>query len=168
MVLDREEDVVLAEKIYKKYCRFMYVIAYDVLKNKSDAEDAVSEAFLKIINNIDKIEGLEDKRTRNFIGIICRNTAVKIYNKNKRNKNIQTDGEESHLPQSCDISDIIISRENLRYVLEYINNMDDKYREVLILKAQFEFSIAEIAEILNINTINEQNQKCAQTYSARA
>lgn len=159
MALNTEEEITLAEKIYKKYCRFMYGVAFDVLKNKSDAEDAVSEAFIRIINNIDKIGDLEDKRTRNFIGIICRNTAVTIYGKNKRNKAPAADKKAENISfGNNDLSDIIIKKENTYLVLEYINNMDDKYRAVLTLKAQFDYSIAEIAEILNINSKTAQKR----------
>ena len=43
------------EVLYYTYRRLMYKIAYEILNNKHDAEDAVSETFFKISKNMDRI-----------------------------------------------------------------------------------------------------------------
>ena len=44
------------EKLYYTYRNFMYDEAYAILNDQSLAEDAVSEAFVRIIKNLDKIK----------------------------------------------------------------------------------------------------------------
>ena len=45
-VLDSEEDKDLFEEWYRLYRGSMYNIAFSILHNKEDAEDALNEAFL--------------------------------------------------------------------------------------------------------------------------
>ena len=59
----------MAEKIpfyniYEKYKYLMFSIAMNVLRNTYSAEDAVQEAFVKILGHLDKIDGLDSDRTK--------------------------------------------------------------------------------------------------------
>lgn len=46
----------------EKYQNDMYVMAYAILRNKTDAEDAVSNAILKAYENIGKLRSLRKMR----------------------------------------------------------------------------------------------------------
>lgn len=61
--IDDSSDKVKFERLYLHYQAFMYRIAYHILKNKQDAEDAVHNAFLSIAKNIEKIEDPISRRT---------------------------------------------------------------------------------------------------------
>jgi RNA polymerase sigma-70 factor (ECF subfamily) len=146
LVLNTDEDVFLIEAIYHKYSKFMFKVAYGILHNNYDAEDAVQQTILRIIDNLDKIGDLEDKRTRNFIGVICRNVAINIYNKSKRVVMLDDDIEE----ETGDIALIVINKETCERVEDFIYSLDGIYRDVILLKVQ-NYSIKEIAEILDIS-----------------
>ena len=47
-MLETNEEKNQFEQLYIKYKQDMYAVAYGVLKNKEDAEDAVHQSFLKI------------------------------------------------------------------------------------------------------------------------
>lgn len=143
------EDVLLLEVIYNKYSKFMYKVAYNILHNKYDAEDAVQQTLIKLSSCIEKIDDQECKKTRNFIGIICRNIAINIYNKSK--KCVDIDEYENMPDGKTDLSLIIISRENITKVENFIYSLDKKYQNVLFLKLQYGYSIGEIADILDIS-----------------
>lgn len=149
IILNTEEDVIFVEKLYNKYSKFMYKVAFGILKNQYDAEDSVQQTFLKLIDKYDKLDFSDERRTRNLIGIICRNVSFNIYNKDK--KAVLTDddtGINTYSP-NFDLSVIIISKDNVNKVMEFIYGMDDIYREVVLLKSQ-DLSVAEISDILNI------------------
>ena len=55
-MIDAPEDRSKFEQIYMEYRSMMFHIANRILTNEQDAEDAVHEAFLKIAENIEKIE----------------------------------------------------------------------------------------------------------------
>ena len=48
-MLDSEEDKNKLEQLYANYKQFMYKTVYTILKNATDAEDAVHEAFMRVI-----------------------------------------------------------------------------------------------------------------------
>ena len=52
--LSKDEEEFISE-IYNKYYKEFYQIALNKLRNTYDAEDALSNTFQKIINNIEKI-----------------------------------------------------------------------------------------------------------------
>ena len=54
------------ETLYLRYRFLMFRVARRVLSNDSDAEDAVHQAFLKLIGLMDKIEGTDDKKRPRF------------------------------------------------------------------------------------------------------
>ena len=54
-LIDDDDDKDRFEELYKKYRIGMYKIAFSILHNNEDAEDAVHEAFLCIANKFQKI-----------------------------------------------------------------------------------------------------------------
>jgi RNA polymerase sigma-70 factor (ECF subfamily) len=148
LVLDTNEEVFLVEAIYRKYSKFMFKVAYSILHNNYDAEDAVQQTILRIIDNLNKIGDLEDKRTRNFIGVICQNISINMYNKSK--KVVMLEDNDNIVEEECDISLIVINKETCEMVENFIYSLDSIYRDVLLLKTQNNYSIKEIAEILDI------------------
>ena len=65
------------EFIYVNYYSFMCYTAGQILKhNKQDVEDAVHNAMMKIIENIDIIDVSDVQRAKNLCGIIARNKAI--------------------------------------------------------------------------------------------
>lgn len=58
--------------------------ANNILNDKYLSEDVVHEAFLRIIDNIDKVEHLDSQKTRGFIFTIVKNIAIDKYRKRKR------------------------------------------------------------------------------------
>jgi len=124
----------------------MFYIANQILKDEYLAEDATHQAFLKIIENIDKIEDVHCHKTKSYIVIIVKNNAINLYNKRKRNTTIPLEQMEF-----C-ISDESFSRlEDLDYLTKTVKKLPVIYKEVLALKYVQECSNAEIAQTLGIS-----------------
>lgn len=83
-MFDNEESKSEFEQLYTKYAQDMYAIAYSILKNKEDAEDAVHQSFVKIAENFVKVSSLSCQGIRAYIVIISENTAKNIYSRNKK------------------------------------------------------------------------------------
>ena len=54
-MLETPEEKSLFEQIYLEYRGLMYHVAHEILHNDQDAEDAVHQAFVKIVENIKKL-----------------------------------------------------------------------------------------------------------------
>ena len=62
-MIQGEERKASFEKIYEENYLRMYHIAFSILKQQADAEDAVHEAFLSIAKNFRKYSKLSNKNT---------------------------------------------------------------------------------------------------------
>ena len=78
-MIESPEDKLKFEIIYQKYKQRMFAVAYDILRNPEDAEDAVHYAFLKVVENIKKIEEADCLKTKGYVVTIVENRAIDIY-----------------------------------------------------------------------------------------
>ena len=144
-MIDTPEDKNKFEQLYMKYRRLMFYIANQILKDEYLAEDAVHSTFLKLIDNLDKIDEVDCHKTKSFIVIMVRNHSINMYNQRKRRKLIPFEGLEAIYSVNDDID---ISE--LGTIEGAILKLPDIYRDVMILKYVHELSNTEIALQLDI------------------
>jgi len=163
--LKNEHDRDKVSKIYRLYQGTMFFIANRVLMDPYLAEDAVSEAFIKIINHLDKIDPVDCYRTRGFIVIIVRNTALDLRRKRTKNWGREVVFEESVISSGCldSVLENITSREACQKIADCINQLHESYSDILYLKMEFGCSNKEMAKILRIS----QDKVKMRLYRAR-
>lgn len=91
----------LFQLIYEKYRYLMLKIAYDILKGKQLAEDAVQEAFIKAANNMQKICRYHSMSPKRYLITITKNTSIDMYR--KRQKLLQKEICLSNIPENTDV-----------------------------------------------------------------
>ena len=137
------------EMIYYNFKDLMYYIAYEVVRNERDAEDAVQEAFVRILKNISKIEDIEGKETKNFVAVITKREAMKIYNKKRnRSESAGTEVEYIRIADSAPVNMVKMAIEKLPY----------KYSSLLTLKYVMGYSGKEISKIIGLSETNVRQQ----------
>ena len=143
------------EQLYTLYEQKMYVIAYSILNNSWQAEDAVSDAFVKIIKNLQKIKDVKSDKTKKFIIRIIQNTAIDLYRKNQRESTVFTivsDEEQSNIADTDNsIEHMLPSMEGREQINKMLSKIPEKYREVLLYRSVHEFSVRETAAVLEIS-----------------
>ena len=77
--LETPEEKSLFEQIYLEYRGLMYHVAYEILHNEQEAEDAVHQAFVKIAENIKKIDASVCPRTHSYVVTIVEHQAIDQY-----------------------------------------------------------------------------------------
>ena len=70
---------------YEQYKNRFFGIAYSKLHNPEEAEDAVQEAFLRVVDNPNQFFGMSNQDRVRFVDGIVRHVSVDIFNKNKKN-----------------------------------------------------------------------------------
>lgn len=141
-VIEAPADKLKFEQLYKKYRYLMYHVAYKILGNHEDAEDAVQKAFLSIIQHFDKIHLVESPQTRSFVVIITERKAIDLLRYRNRH------GTEAFDEQKCGLV-FPAPAENL--LAEALAKLPVSYREALLLRYDNGFTVKQIAAILNIS-----------------
>lgn len=152
---EKKSDRALIEMLYDRYEQRIYQIAFSVLHDSYQAEDAVSETFIKLIKNVHHIWTMDEKKMEAYITKLARSTAVDQYRRNKREMNriVSVDTETDRETEISDnpIEEVIVSMGSQARVREIIDSLSDKYRDVVICMALHELSGRETALMLNIS-----------------
>ena len=67
MATHKEKEQEKLKLLYDIYEQPMYRIAYAILHHTEQAEDAVSDAFLRILKNLKKIGDVRSEKTKHYI-----------------------------------------------------------------------------------------------------
>lgn len=153
-MIDNEEGQLKFSRIYELYKNTMYAVAIDIVKNPHDAEDVLEEALVKVISILDEIEEevIGTSKCKNLMISITKNRAIDYWRKNKRSPVLLGDLEKQEKYQ--DVEELYINMESYKELLQCLDELDEKYLDVLNLKVLHHLSSKQIANILNISEIN--------------
>ena len=143
-LIESEDDKVKFEEIYLKYKSLMFYAANKILHNEQDAVDAVHMAFIKIAENIKKIDVLDCPKTRSYIVTIVENKAIDIYRRKSRHK-------EAEYLEEVQGLEVTYGGDNL--LTKSILNLPARYREVILLRYYHGYSVREIAALFDISLV---------------
>ena len=132
--------------LYNRYIKLLLYKAHAVLHDYSLAEDAVSEAFIRVYKNLDKIEDCDSGKTAAFLVIIARNCALTILSKRRRDSSANID--DLDLPAPGDVEDSIISKCSANDIMKVIDSLKENLKEPFLLKYAYNMSHKEIAQVL--------------------
>ena len=155
MTIENDGERRLAEELYLSYRGRMYGIAYSVLHNREDAEDAVMDAVYNIVNNISRFVSLPRNKTESLIVIIVRNAAINRYNRNRRRGVLPL--EEAVLAQTLGLQEEAMRQETRRELLETVNSLDEPGREILVRRYYYDQKPRQIALALGMTVKQVDN-----------
>lgn len=155
MTIENEQTRNKVEEIYRLYRKLLYYTAYDVLKDHHEAEDVVQSAIIKICDHIQKINDIQCNKTKGFLVIIVRNLAINIYNQRKRT-DVDMDRLENLANDEIDTNpeQYLLKIDNAEWVARKLAQMNPEYADVLVLRYTYQFSIDEIAHLMNATENN--------------
>lgn len=147
-ILETEEEKRKFGELYIHYKDDMHQIANGILNNEYDAEDAVHNAFERIANSFKSI--MEIKNLKPYIVIVTKNAAIDIYNKNKNISENIDDIDE--IKKSISIN--FFERVDFEHLVNTIEQLPSKYKDIIYLHYFNELSIKACAKSLNITEGN--------------
>lgn len=155
-LLDTPEEKSMFEQLYRLYRQDMYKMAYGILKNKYDTEDAVHEAFMRVMKKLTKISEIDCPQTHAYLLIIVKNVALKIIK--KRTKTVVVDTDTVEITDDFGLEEYVISNMEVERLKNILEQLPDEYYEVLFLELFMEFNISEIAEQLGLTYDNTKKR----------
>lgn len=156
-LIDNDDDRAKMEILYNKYRKRMVYVAYSVLRNREDAEDAVHDTFIKIACNIQSIDDPESEKALSYVLKAAKNNAINFSQKNSvRSKYIYLEDVEKL--SDGDFFEELCIQENYEKVIQAIRELNETYRDALYFYFAEGMSTKEIADLLGRSNSAVQQQ----------
>ncbi len=130
------------DKLYKNYRKLMFGIAYDILKNVQDAEDA----FFRIADNLDRINDEDSPQALNFAAVITRNVCLNVL----RKRHIEDDIDDADVSSDMSTEDGFLADQGVETLERALRSLPEKYRDIMYLTVYEELKLRDAAELLGI------------------
>lgn len=155
----KHNNKIALEKLYNRYNKLVYGIAFSILKNKEDSEDVVQTVFSKLY--ILEKDKLPTDKIGTWLYTVTKNEALLLLRKNNNDVNLDTIYD---LEDENNEIDKFINKDSYNRL---INGLNQKEQEVVSLKILSNFTFKEIGELLgeSANTIKWRYYK--SIYSLR-
>jgi RNA polymerase sigma-70 factor (ECF subfamily) len=143
-----EEEALSA--LVSQYSGTLYRVAYSVLRNSADAEDAVQEAFMRVLRHRDTLSEVRDQRV--WLIRIVWNI---VLDRKRRSKTRPETDDVAELARVLPAGGLSAEQrasaaEHHAHVLACVEQLPAKEREVLMLSAFEELNSVEIASVVGI------------------
>ena len=160
LAIENDEDRGFVENIYLKYSKKLYLVAKKILNNHEDAEDSVNDTIAIVIDNLERFKTDDEDYLIKLLVICCRNAAIAIYRKNKRRAgqtvsltSADADDERSDFDihdQNDDLDKLVLDAERCELMRKLIDQLDFKYRDIIMLKYYYMMPNDKIAQVMQI------------------
>lgn len=141
-IIETEVQQSKFEEIYVAYRGLLYYIAFNKLKNEHDAQDAVHNVFVKVAENIEKIQPVSP-RTKQLVVTILENQIIDLFRKRSRHPEAEYIEELfTPLPGPEDNDDLLA---------QCILRLPVQQRQVIWLKYYHGYNLREISKLMDIS-----------------
>ena len=142
-------------EIYNK--TYNLVVKYVVCKcnNIDDVNDIIQDIYISLYKQLLKNNDIEN--INQYVIGIAKNKINRYYGLSYKIKNLFTKTEINNLKNSTDIEKIIIDKNNLEKIWQYLKNKNIIIFKIFYLYYVESLTIKEISNHLNINESNVKN-----------
>ncbi|HHV09744.1 MAG TPA: sigma-70 family RNA polymerase sigma factor [Clostridiales bacterium] len=145
---EAEKDLV--NQIFSKMNVKMYNISFRILRSHSDAEEAVSQTFLKIMEHIEKIASLPCPQREPYCVIILRNETMNIIRQRKKAVYAEDIDYFEHNDESYNVEEEYIKTVEKEKLLSCVDSLPEDERNFIYFRFVHDMSFKKIAELLDI------------------
>ena len=150
-MLDTEAEKQSFEKIYEKYKDRMIGLAFSILKDKYYAEEALDDAFVAIAKTIHSLPQDDELHKSNYIYKVVRNAAMRVLKKNNKSVPLDVYTDPNNISDHQNPLDDLIDQENTKRIIDYIKEMPEDSRDILMMRYFHQMSYVDISISLGIN-----------------
>ncbi|MBE6910344.1 MAG: RNA polymerase sigma factor [Ruminococcaceae bacterium] len=142
-------------QIYSLYRAPMLRLALRILGDGRDAEDAVHDAFESIARSIGRLREADDPKTRGFVMVVTERKAIDLLRAKRRQETGELD-EDAGCVEFPDTG-----AHGLAWCM---TKLPPRYREVLLLRFVYGYSMRETAELMDIpfSTVGKLSQRAKE------
>ncbi len=143
------------EAIYDRFKDYIYRVAFFVLRNQQEAEDAVQETFLDLLKALPNYDIHGTARFETWLYRVTVNRS-RMRLRRKTPPSAEWDDVEERLerlpvPDKMQPEELYVERDRLRSLWRAVDSLPESHRIAVLLRYQQNLSYAEIADVLGIN-----------------
>lgn len=139
------------QDLYTRYRASMYRVAFSVLHNEAQAEDAVQQAFVSLIQSSQKLNKISADKLPGYVVIVVRNAAINLYRKNKRSNAVPLEDYMEAAEDGESVEELVLREDTIARLRQAIRELPPIYADTMTLRYQRDFSIGEIAALLGVS-----------------
>ena len=139
------------EYIFQTYKKLMLHKAYDILRDYTLAEDAASEAFIRIYKNLHKIDNPNSNSSIAFVATVVKNVSLTMLQREKGHFTEEYDEDQS---DRFNLEEETLSQLSSEHIYQTIDRLGEDLKGVFLLKYSYNLSHKEIGKILGISENN--------------
>ena len=166
LAMDDDDDRAFMEQLYIEYKGLMYGVALTYLHNNEDAQDAVNDAIIRLMNKASELRGKNRSVLRSYIVSTMKRTALNVIRKKKtvrkRVRSVDIEEMEAYADQKTEVDTAVIANSTSAELRKAVEQLTNRERTVLRLKYFEEWSDADIAQWLGLA------ESSIRTYLVRA
>ena len=157
-------DFAAFEQLVSRYERRVFATAFRIVRRREDAEEVVQDSFASVIEHLSEFR--QESRFYTWLMRIAVNHALKLLRKNRRGVKHGA-GKEALSDSYADLPHpqfiapwregpvAVAERHELQNLLaEALDELDEKYRSVFVLRDIEERPTSEVAELMGISAAN--------------
>ena len=125
-------------------------LVYSIVQNADDIDDVLQDICVRVISKIDSLR--QPERFRPWLAVLARRRALR-YRQQKAQRLRFLDEELADLKcdeKAAELLENIEQKEQYQQIMDAINSLPDKYRQVFVLEHIDDLTYRQIAEILDI------------------
>ncbi len=136
------------ERIYELYHNKVQGYIRGKVSNVFQVEDLVSDVFMKVFSKLESFDSTKSSLST-WIYTITRNTVIDYFRTHKQVAELSAD-----ISSNFQMEDHILKQETLEELAIALEKMDERSRELIVLKYYLDYSLKTIAEVMDISYSN--------------
>ena len=149
-LLETEEDKLLFTEFYENQKKSCLYIAMKITHNQAMAEDALHNAFLRVVKNWKEFSTFPRSKQAALFVLIVKSRAIDLLREGGRKGYIELNEETPGIPAEPDISAQIVDEDGYQKLVSCIRKLPPIYKTVFELRYMQDYKNNEIAVILGI------------------
>ena len=145
------------DRLMQRYKGRVYKIVYSLVSSRQEAEDLVQEAFIRAFGALDRFNfefpfstWLYKIATNNCIDHL-RKKKLKVYSLYRRSRHDDSGEDQMEIPDLSFFPDRkLLQNEKKKIIFKALEELPEKYKEVILLRHMDEQTYEEISQKLNI------------------
>lgn len=147
---------ILIEKLYNRFWKELYVVAYRRLRSEQDVEDMLQDIFVSLLTSNVILEN--DDSIRSFLHMRLKSRIINFFRRQLLSETYREKESQADMLSHVDSETRLMNLELEAVVQEEINRMPEKMKEIFLLSRNELLTSEEIATQLNLSSQTVRNQ----------